>query len=48
MPKNENAKCGFCNFEFTNPKKELETIRPGRKTIIVCPNCKAILGVYYA
>jgi hypothetical protein len=43
------VKCGFCQTEFD--KKELKghnmTIQ-GAKSILVCPYCNCILGVYYA
>ena len=39
-------KCGFCNREIEN-FKELSKIRQGSKTIITCPYCNAILGIYY-
>ncbi|MFW9939410.1 MAG: hypothetical protein ACFFFT_00120 [Candidatus Thorarchaeota archaeon] len=45
--KNNALKCGFCNTELED-RKELNTTKYGRKTIISCPHCNAILGVYYA
>lgn len=48
MPKKDvELKCGFCN-EVLKDRKEIDTVKYGRKTIIYCPNCKAILGIYYA
>jgi len=47
MGKDKSIKCGFCNNTIESAK-DLETVRPGRKTIIACPHCRAILGVYYA
>jgi len=44
---NVKLKCGFCNKEIRD-RKELETTKFGRKTIISCPYCNAILGFYYA
>jgi len=40
-------KCGFCN-KMIDDRKELHTTKYGRKTILSCPHCNAILGVYYA
>ena len=51
MPKDKNkdksVRCGFYNG-IIESVKDLETRRPGRKTILVCPHCRAVLGVYYA
>ena len=40
-------KCGFCNKEI-NTYKELIKFRKrtGNKTVMLCPYCKAILGIY--
>ena len=45
--KDKSFKCGFCN-EIIESEKQLETVRPGRKTIILCPHCRSVLGIYYA
>jgi hypothetical protein len=45
--KDKSFKCGFCN-NIIESSKDLETVKPGRKTIIICPHCRAVLGVYYA
>jgi len=39
-------KCGFCNNEI-NDRKDLETTKFGRKAIMSCPHCNAILGFHF-
>ena len=46
MKKDKTMKCGFCNKDLED-RKELNTIKFGRKTIIKCPYCNAVLGIYY-
>jgi len=41
------AKCGFCNYKFDNISNETIKIRMfGKVRARICPNCKAILGIY--
>lgn len=47
MPKDKSVKCGFCNYEMETPK-ELVWLKFEAKKIIVCPNCKSVLGVYFS
>jgi len=44
MGKDKRMVCGFCSQEIEN-FKALVKIRPGNKTIIICPFCNAILGI---
>jgi hypothetical protein len=47
MPKSEKLRFGFCDKPIEG-KKELQTTKYGRKTILSCPHCNAILAAYYA
>ena len=48
MGKKKNPmKCGFCNTTIDD-KFDFPLVRKGRKTILTCPHCNAILGIYYA
>jgi hypothetical protein len=48
MKDNDKLKCGFFNYVFENPKKDLECrlIRggSGNTYAIYCPSCKSILS----
>ena len=49
MKKTEEFKCGFCNTVFDKILKQLlyKSWKGNRfHRILVCPNCKAILGVF--
>ncbi|NVM19828.1 MAG: hypothetical protein HWN80_19150 [Candidatus Lokiarchaeota archaeon] len=48
MGKDKTVKCGFCETIFESPK-ELRKIKDDFNIkCIVCPNCDAVLGVFYA
>lgn len=38
-------KCGFCKKEIERFKDFIK-VKAGRKTIIICPYCNSILGIY--
>jgi len=47
MSKDEIMKCGFCNNEIEQYKHLVKyRKRTGNKTVLLCPYCKAILGIY--
>ena len=40
-------KCGFCNKEIKNYKEIVKYRKgTGNKTVMCCPHCNAILGIY--
>ncbi len=47
MGKDKTVKCGFCNKEFNNPE-QLFIVKSKYTRLVKCPNCNAVLGIYYA